>query len=143
MASVDFKIKGNIAKDLKKAGIRTVKKVDKALKKGAILVQGHATVNIQQGKRSGQINPRKKRGRRSARHEYPKTDTGFLVRSIRTKSLKFGEYQIGSNLEYAAILESKDPLHGGRPFLTRALKEKSNQIDSLLKKAVRSAFRKG
>ena len=83
---------------------------------------------------------RKRRIRSSARGEWPKERTGDLRRSIK-RIFKAGqlESEIGSNLDYAAILESPEL---DREHITRAGREKEPFFQKLAERAVRRAIRR-
>lgn len=100
-------------------------KLDNALYNGAEFLRGQAIKNISRGGRSG-----RKYKRRSVVHqasamgEYPKSDTGELVDNITTKK-EAGYITMGSrvNAPQGYWLETKPQSEGGRPWLSRTIRE--------------------
>lgn len=93
---------------------------------GAILVQGEAVKSISRGSRTGKKYKRGgKSAQRSAPGEFPKSDSGDLVKSIKREVSAGGLIQrVGTNLRYGRDLEfgnvatKLEP----RPWLARTLK---------------------
>jgi len=80
--------------------------------------------------------------RASRRGEYPAADTGRLYRSIRTKVLSSKlEGMVYTNVRYGKFLEEKRPANGGRPFLSRAAKEKQKLGRALVLEALSKSAR--
>lgn len=82
---------------------------------------------------------RKRRIRSSARGEWPKERTGDLRRSIKLIRKSGLSAEIGSNLDYAEILESPKL---DREHITRAGREKEPFFQKLAERAVRRAIRR-
>lgn len=91
---------------------------------GAILVQSQAVKSISKGARSGKKFKRGgKTGQRSAPGEFPKTDRGRLVASIKTESSAGGLiFRVGTNLRYGRFLEFGTLKMAARPWLARTLR---------------------
>ena len=104
--------------------------IDDAIKKAAFIIRNTAIDKISHGSRKGRLY---KRGaithRASAVGEFPKTDTGRLVNSIRINH-SFLTAEIGSDVYYASILETKEPLKGGRPWLEPTYELTKDKIES-------------
>lgn len=111
-----------------------------AIQKIAYHIRNTAIQRISQGSRSGKVY---KRGaiihQASAEGEYPKTNTGRLVSSIRV-DLRDMEADIGSDINYAVYLENKQPKLGGRPWLSRAYDESQDEINGFIGTALRRTF---
>jgi HK97 gp10 family phage protein len=91
--------------------------LDKVIKRIALDIRNTAVKGISQGERSGRIYRR--RGithQASASGEYPKTDTGRLVNSIRT-DFRYLEADIGSDVNYSQYLENGTRNMKPRPWL--------------------------
>jgi len=87
---------------------------------------------------------RQRRIRSSARGEWPKERTGDLRRSIKVMRGAGLSSEIGSNLDYAEILEGpegSDPSQH-RQHITRAAREKEPFFQKLAERAVRRAIRR-
>jgi len=118
----------------------------KANREGANEIVDFARDMIKNGpRRSGVLRRNvakgsKRRIRSSARGEWPKERTGRLRRSIK-RIFKSGqlESEIGSNLDYAEILESPKL---DREHITRAAREKEPFFQKLAERAVRRAAKK-
>ena len=118
----------------------------KANREGVNAIAKFAKDMIQHGpRRTGTLRRtvgkgRKRRIRSSARGEWPKERTGDLRRSIK-RIFKAGqlESEIGSNLDYAEILESPKL---DREHITRAAREKEPFFQKLAERAVRRAAKK-
>ena len=117
----------------------------KANREGVNAISKFAKDMIQHGpRRTGRLRRtvgkgRKRRIRSSARGEWPKEDTKKLRRSIRTMRGDGLTSEIGSNLDYAAILESPEL---DREHITRAAREKEPFFQKLAERAVRRAIRR-
>lgn len=82
--------------------------------------------------------------RASAKGEYPAPDTGILWRSIKEKLMSGNQSgQIYTNIKYGKHLEEKRPTDGGRPFLSRAAREKEHVGRDLVIAALKKATRGG
>ena len=90
---------------------------------------------------SGKTLKRSRVHRPSVKGEYPAADTGRLHRSIRIKSFSAFEGIVYTKVKYAKALEERSPDHGGRPFLTRAAKEKEPFGKLLVLDALRKSAR--
>lgn len=126
-----------------------VKNMQQAVEGAALAIQKTAKTNISRGTRSGYVY--KRRGIThvaSKAGEYPKTDTGRLVNSIRTN---FGRLyaQVGSDVEYSTYLENgyrHKTKSGGvwvdsRPWLYPSLKANEQYIQKLTNDAIKDALR--
>ena len=82
-----------------------------------------------------------KKHRPSVKGQYPAADTGILHRSIRIKSFSAFEGIVYTNVKYGKWLEQKKPERGGRPFLTRAAREKEPFGRLLVLEALRKSAR--
>lgn len=81
--------------------------------------------------------------RASAQGQYPATDTGRLWRSIRKKTMSSGfRGMVYTQVKYGKYLEEKHPRRGGRPFLSRAAKEKEKLGAALVLEALKKSVRR-
>lgn len=141
--STSIKLSASIEKYLKKAESDVRNNVSKAITQAAFLVKTTAQKNIQTGDRSGKDYRRGKTNviaKRSARGEFPKSDTGTLARSISSFKQVFGVSIVGTNIEYGEYLENKDPSKGGRPWLEPSFDQVEPKIKGLIYKAARKGL---
>ncbi len=115
-----------------------------ASRDGADMVAKFTRDMIQRGpRRTGKLRKltrgQKRRRRASARGEWPKELSGDLRRSIRVMRGTGLTSEVGSNLDYAAILESEEL---DREHITRAGREKGPEFEKLAQRSVRRALRK-
>lgn len=98
-----------------------------------------AVRGISQGPASGRVYEKYKPRRThkaSGPGQYPMTDTGQLVASIRFELPRSNERPVGfvgTNLVYGRYLELKPSALGGRPWLSRAFREAVADADQMLK----------
>ena len=116
----------------------------KASRKGADVVAKFTRDMIKGGpRRTGNLRKltkgQKRRRRASARGEWPKELSGDLRRSIRVIRGSGLSSEVGSNLDYAGILESEEL---DREHITRAAREKEGVFQKLAERAVRVALRR-
>lgn len=153
MAIVKFTAKPkDMAKRLKQFEKLTLDDMDEIVNASALIVQSRAKKEISRGSRSGRVyrrKPKTSRGRQivhqasrgqpnSSQSEYPKSDSGRLVISIRSSVTKRFESNVGSNLPYAEYLEEGTRNMDARPWLSRAGRESEPDI----KKKLRSVLSK-
>lgn len=74
-------------------------------------------------------------GKASAPGEPPATDLGGLVRSIRTRKVAEGSYEVVAATPYAIPLEFGTERMGARPFMTPAFVEAIPEFKDVLWKA--------
>ena len=110
----------------------TTKALKRQIALGAILVQSEAIKSISKGARSGvKFKRGGKTGQRSAPGEFPKTDTGRLVASIKTESSAGGLiFRVGTNLRYGRHLEFGTLKMAARPWLARTLRLNTKKISA-------------
>lgn len=110
---------------------------DAQLFKAALTIETTAKDNIQGGGRSGRTYTRRSVSHQaSSVGEYPKTDTGQLVRNIFSDRIGNYTYQIGSKgsgAPHGRYLEFGTLNMRPRPWLSRAVKDSALKIQSLLK----------
>lgn len=124
-------------------GRDAIKEARKAAQKAAVEVQGHAVEKIQHGPATGNPRPLKNRvasSRASAPGEYPMTDSGALVRSITVAPTSDGA-DVRASADHAIPLEFGTRHMAPRPFLSRALQEKEDEIAEIYAAAMRDALR--
>ena len=115
--------------------------LDEAIKKAGYLVRNTAIDKISHGSRKGRLYKRGKiLHRASAVGEFPKTDTGRLVNSIRVDH-SYLKVEVGSDVSYAGILETKDALKGGRPWLEPSYMLNKDKIETLFSDVLRRTFK--
>lgn len=141
--SIKLEFKGDVAGFLKDATKETLFGLDEVLVKSAMVVENTAKKKIQSGTRTGKSYKRGRSGRRgtrSAPKEYPKTDTGSLVRSIRTENKDFLEKTIGSTVKHGAFLELGTSNMEARPWLEPSLESNQNLISAAINKSIGREF---
>lgn len=100
----------------------------------ALLTQAKAVEGITKGPASGKLYEKYKPRRShkaSAPGEYPMSDTGHLASKIQVEpptDRKNPVGRIGTALYYGKYLELKPALMGGRPWLSRALREAARRM---------------
>lgn len=114
-----------------------------------LVTVSHIATNIQKGSRSGRTYklyaPRREH-QASAPGEYPKTDTGRLVSSLGHEAGMNGDgFDISvimfASAAYAIPLELKPSSRGGRPFMSRGVRETSPKYSAILNAAIREELR--
>lgn len=137
---VDFKT-SILKRNLNLFDEKLQRNIQRAIEASALEVRKTAIKNISSGARSGKTY-RKKRGLHiaSAPGEYPKTDTGRLVASIRT-DFGTGYALVGSDLDYSAFLEKGTRKMDKRPWLQRSKDLSAAQIQKYMDDAIRDALR--
>lgn len=114
----------------------------------ALVTTSYIKASIQKGPATGKVYHRygpKRIHQASARGEYPATDTGRLVASIGFENddvlLRPGVI-IFANAAYAMPLELKPSSKGGRPFMSRAIRERQEDYGKILSAAINARLRK-
>lgn len=128
--------------DLKKQNKQIISNCQNAMKASALLVANTAKIEIARGPaRTGRIY---KRGRKfhqaSAGFEYPKTDRGGLVSSIKTDIYPFYA-MVGSDLKYAKYLEEGTPFMLPRPWLYVSYFKQRRLIQEIMDAAIKRALK--
>ena len=123
--------------------------IQQSVMDGALKIQKTAIDSINRGSRSGALYTRSgKVGRRSAAGEYPKSDTGNLVRSIYLSAITGSNrlaYEVGANLrkaKYAMSLEFGSSQMESRPWLFPSFRRNVNLIIKDIKKNVKKGLKK-
>lgn len=115
--------------------------IDKAIKKTATDIRNTAVKNISQGVRRGRLYKRRTiTHQASAPGEYPKTDTGRLVGSIRT-DFRYLEADIGSDLNYSAYLELGTKHMEPRPWLQPSADANHDKWQGYIDEALKRTFK--
>lgn len=146
----DFSVDtNNVLKDLSAFGEAVEKAANKEFLRYATSIQSEAIRRIQQAPASGTIY---KRGtithQASAAGEYPKTDTGNLVASIKSQGLindgknqsGLDVYLVGSPLVYAAYLEFGTLNMSARPWLYPTALSLKKKFEDNLNQAIKRAI---
>ncbi len=121
MIELKFSFNDSDLKVFKKNSFKFGYELDKAIKRFAMDVRNTAVKNISQGDRHGRLYKRRRINHRSsAPGEYPKTDTGRLVNSIRT-DFSYLKAEIGSDVNYSQYLETGTVNMKPRPWLEPSL----------------------
>lgn len=131
------------AASLMAMGVASDVMAKRALAKVAFKVEGDAKVNISTGSRSGRSYRRGKTAthQASAAGQFPKTDSGELVASIKSEfSFNRLEVTVGSRLSapHGFWLEYGTPKMRPRPWLSRTIDENKKFIDNVLEKTLQS-----
>jgi len=124
-------------KSLTVAEMQLVKDFDKKLFQAALMIDSEAKKNIQGGSRSGRVYKRRSvTHQASAPGEYPKTDTGKLVRNIFTERRGLLHYVVGSRASgapHGRHLEFGTMHMRPRPWLSRAICEVRSRLQAVFK----------
>lgn len=119
-----------------KAATSLLQQFDQNLAKAALLIEAESKRNIQTGSRSGKTYKRRSvTHKASAPGEYPKTDTGALVRNIFSERIKKLYYRAGSRgkgAPHGKWLEYGTMHMKARPWLSRVLKEKRDMLNKIM-----------
>jgi HK97 gp10 family phage protein len=140
---MSLKIKGDIRRFLKNANSQMLDKIDTAIVGGSMLLSARAKKNISTGSRSGRKYKRGKSGvigTRSAPKQFPKTDTGSLVRSISHDRVSQGVAIVGSAVKHGEYLEQGTSKMKPRPWLQPSFDQVESKIGGMVKKAVKESF---
>tara|TARA_R110000868_G_scaffold165678_2_gene399255 strand:+ start:92 stop:541 length:450 start_codon:yes stop_codon:yes gene_type:complete len=139
---VSVKVTGDkaLARKLNKLGIKMGKAIDDGV---FITAQGVRTDAIKsiQNKSPGKVVQRSRQGGGTYSHvasnegQAPNTDTGKLVASIALDKQSDANYLVGSNLQYAALLEFGTSKTGARPWLEPAMRKNINDLIKNINKA--------
>lgn len=124
-------------------GRDAIKEARKAAQRAAVEVQGRAVEGINNGPATGNPRPLKNRvasSTASAAGEYPMADRGTLAQSIRVEPRSNGADVVAS-AAHAVPLEFGTRHMEPRPFLSRALQEKDDEIAEIYADAMRDALR--
>ncbi len=133
-----------IADKVRYWSFETIRNVDHTINSIGWLIANYAKKNIQKGGRTGRTYRRRSISHQaSAPYEWPKSDTGRLVSSIRSDSIGFLTAAVGSDLIYSEYLENGTP--GGRmqprPWLARSFADNEKKIDAMLLAAIKDTFK--
>lgn len=113
------------------------KAIDGAVKDAAFLIKAYAQTHIQSGSRTGvAYQVAGKTSVRSAPGEWPKTDTGRLVSSIKTDFPNFLTAVVGSDVVYSEYLEMGTRNMAPRPWLQRSFDENADKITKIFENAL-------
>lgn len=124
-------------------GRDAIKEARKAAQRAAVEVQGRAVDGINSGPATGNPRPLSNRvaaSTASAPGEYPMADRGTLAQSIRVERRTNGADVVAS-AAHAVPLEFGTRHMEPRPFLSRALQEKEDEIAEIYAAAMRDALR--
>lgn len=119
------------------------KDFNKAIFKSINLVRNYAIDHISRGIRTGKETTRYKPKRKvipSVKGEFPKSDTGRLVGSIRTNFSNLSG-EVGTDVQYGSYLETKKPEDGGRPWLEPSLDANREKIEGIFHNAIKEIFK--
>lgn len=126
----------DVIKSLGKFQESAFRDFDKRLYKSALIIENTAKTGLQTGSRSGRTYKRRSvTHKASAPGEYPKTDTGKLVRNIFSMKVGSFHYIIGSRgngAPHGKWLEFGTMKMRPRPWLSRALRESVGKISDAL-----------
>lgn len=124
-------------------GRDAIKEARKAAQRAAVEVQGRAVEGINSGPATGNPRPLSNRvasSTASAPGEYPMADRGTLAQSIRVERRTNGA-DVVAGAAHAVPLEFGTRHMEPRPFLSRALQEKEDEIAEIYADAMRDALR--
>jgi HK97 gp10 family phage protein len=139
MIELKFKFDDKDLQILNPDSFKFANELDKAIKKYALEIRNTAVQTISRGARTGKFYKRRSIiHQASSPGEFPKTDTGRLVSSIRT-DFRFLEADIGSDVNYSQYLEKGTTKMKPRPWLEPSLETQREwmieEINTVIKKA--------
>jgi hypothetical protein len=108
-----------------------VKQVSAALFAGGQAIQVEAQISISEGAVSGKNHVPSKPG------EPPNQDTGVLANNIETVLVEPLRVEVSSNAPYAAALEYGTTKMAARPYMSRAVARKRDEVVSLVRGGVK------
>ena len=141
--NIKVEIEGNTSKFLEKASTNTLLSLDKLLLQSAFKIDATAKKEIQTGTRTGKSYKRGRggrRGTRSAPNEYPKSDSGSLVRHIRVKQQDFLNIEVGATVNHGKFLEEGTIFMQPRPFLQPSFEKELPNLNSKVKSNISRSF---
>ncbi len=108
-----------------------------AVAEAAADVEAGAKIAIQTGDKTGHIYKREgKDHQASAPGEAPATDTGNLAGSIQATPVDELTWDVGTNVEYAPVLEMGGVHMQARPFLAPAVEAEREALEEACAKAL-------
>jgi len=134
-----------LIKEIERENAAIIKLANAAIKESGYLVANTAKKAIAKGGRSGRFYKRgKKVHQASAPGEYPKTDRGGLVSSIKVSIYPFMAI-VGSDLKYSRYLEKGTEKNGSvlmeaRPWLQPSFDVNKAKIANILDSAIAKAL---
>lgn len=136
--TIDLSKLVNSLNDLSKGSQQEAKK---AIAKVSYKIEGDCKENISNGSRSGRVYKRgkKRTHQASSAGEFPKTDYGDLVKSIKAEFNFNGfESTVGSRLSapHGFWLEFGTPKMQPRPWLSRTINENKQYIEKTFNDAI-------
>lgn len=148
MAPIKFKVVGarNIAAELVAFGPKIVSETDAAAKKGALRVANRIVKLLSKGSRSGRlyIRPGGRTHRASAAGEPPKSDSGFLAKSVKATTTKAGESVVSASViisaSYAGFLEKGTSKMAPRPYVAPSFALEAPAITRDMARAIKRAL---
>lgn len=140
MIELKFKFDDKDLEIFKLNNFKFADNIDKVIKRIAVDIRNTAVKGISQGTRHGKIYKRKNTiHQASAPGEYPKTDKGRLVNSIRT-DFRFLEADIGSDVNYSQYLETGTKNMRPRPWLQPSLEANHEKLTAYIDDALKRTF---
>lgn len=114
-----------------------------------LVTVNHIKASLLRGGRSGIVYSKyapRRQHQASAPGEYPATDTGRLAGSLGFDAGNNGDgfdvsVEMFAAAVYAIPLELKPSSRGGRPFMSRGVREKEGQYSFILTAAIKEALR--
>ncbi len=139
---ISFRMRGNnlTVRGLERYARKNRKKTEEALYASALVVQNEARRLVVQGPKTGRtyIKRRTIAHRASAPGEPPASDTGTLVRNIIVNAeFHANRIRVIANTNYAGFLEWGTRRIKPRPFMFRALLNKSAEIKRIFEVSFR------
>lgn len=112
-----------------------------------LLTINHIRAGIMRGPKSGHVYAKsspKRQHRASAPGEYPATDTGRLAGSLGYEPAGTAtnpQVVMFAGAAYAIPLELKPSSRGGRPFMSRGVREQQGRYSQILSAAIEARLR--
>jgi len=148
MAREDIKGLDRLTNKLLRLPAAMTKNLRREIALGAELIRSEAIKSISKGGRTGVVYKRGgKTGQRSAPGEFPKTDRGRLVISIKTDPVAGTNglaVKVGTNLRYGRALEFGAPANNlkARPWLARTLKNNAKKIGKKISRELKIVLKR-
>lgn len=136
----------NVLRNLESSSKEVVRAVNRETERTALKTKSNAIRGIQRAPAGGRTYTRGGvTHKASAAGEFPKTDTGNLVASIKTINKDttgaIVEYLVGSSLDYAEWLEFGTLDMSARPWLMPSMRRAAKDHNKRLTQAIREANR--
>lgn len=141
MMEIKISLDDKAFEPLNEVPVRFAKDIDSVIQLSAMDIRNIIVRNINSNERTGRIYKRRSvTHQASAPGEWPKTDTGRLVGSIRT-NFSFLSAEIGSDVTYSKFLQDGTKFMKPRPWLTKGYEESIPNIQKNVNDLLKRVFK--